>query len=133
MVCEGGASSGVDFHWSGPPRSAVWGLRSLGATGLIVASVFEKDVVNGFSHFFRLVNREWASQSDLNGDRFLESLLVVVEGVLLVHVWEVLHNEAKGVGVGCHGPGLLESTETLSSVVICIDWLAPLAEPGGRG
>src|SRR6184192_3990258 len=133
MVCEGGASSGVNFHRSGPPRSAVWGLRSLCATGLMVASVFEKDVVNGFSHFLRLVNREWASQSNLNGDCFFESLLVVMEGVLLVHVRKVLHDQAKGVGVGCHRPRLLESTETLSSIVISVDRLEPFAESGGKG
>src|SRR6184192_88336 len=127
MVCEGGTSSGVDFHRSGPPRSAVWGLRGLCATGLVVASVLEEDIVNGLCHLFCFVNGKGASQSDLNGDCFLESLLVVVEGVLLVHIWEVLHDEAEGVGVGCHGPSLFESAETLLSIVICIDRLEPFA------
>src|SRR6184192_3389884 len=127
MVCEGGASSGVDFHRSGPPRSAVWGLRGLCTTGLVVASVLEEDVVNSFCHFLCFVNGEWASQSNLNGDCFFESLLVVVEGVLLVHVWKVLHDKPEGVGVGSHGSGLLESTETLASVVISVDRLEPLA------
>src|SRR6184192_1862414 len=114
MVCEGGASSGVDFHRSGPPRSAVWGLRGLCTTGLVVASVLEEDIVNGLCHFFCFMNGEWASQSNLDGDCFFESLLVVVEGVLFVHVGKILHDEAEGVGVGCHGPGLLKSAETLS-------------------
>src|SRR6184192_171664 len=127
MVCEGGASSGVDFHRSGPPRSAVWGLRGLCTTGLVVASVLKKDVVNGFCHLFCFVNREWASQSDLDGDCFFESLLVVVEGVLFVHVWKVLHDEAEGVGVGRHGPGLFESAKPLSGVVVRVDRLEPFA------
>src|SRR6184192_3233978 len=130
MVCEGGASSGVDFHRCGPPRSAVWGL---GATRLVVAAVLEEDIVNSLCHLFGFMNREGASQSDLNSDCFLESLLVIVEGILLVHVWEVLHDEAKGVGVCCHGPGLLESAETLSSVVIRIDGLEPFSQSGGKG
>src|SRR6184192_264769 len=127
MVCEGGASSGVDFHRCGSPRSAVWGLRGLGTTRLVVAAVLEEDIVNSLCHLFGFVNREGPSQSDLNGDCFLESLLVIVEGILLVHVWEILHDEAEGVGVGRHGPGLFESAETLSSVVIRIDRLEPFA------